>query len=175
MCHAQAWRCILYTYFVNAFRSTGIHHSQQQISKVDEPKEQKAWRPMRRNIFSRDWTPRRSKENTALLYHNVQRSSTTLGYLNLFKYNWNRPRESNGKQEFSKIDETKYMFSKLNVKKIKGKQSSFVFNFVPLFNAQLDRNLTTQRVGKTCSPNSVKGIISRNQGAQGKHSKQNTV
>ena len=96
VCHAQAWRCILYTYFVNAFRSTEIHNSQQQISKVDEPKKQKAWRSMRRNICYRDWAPRRSQENTALLYQNVQRSSSTLGYLNMFKYNWNRPRETNG-------------------------------------------------------------------------------
>ena len=59
------------------------------------------------------------------------------------------------------------MFSKLNVKKIKGTQSSFVFNFVPLFMVKPNRNITTQRVGNTCSPTSVKIIISRNQGAQG--------
>ena len=53
-------------------------------------------------IFS-DWTPRRSKENTALLYQKVQRSSSTLGYLNLFKYNWNRPRETNGNKNSERL------------------------------------------------------------------------
>ena len=48
------------------------------------------------------------------------------------------------------------MFSKLNVKKTKAKLNSFDFDFMPLFYAKPDRNITTQREGKTCSPNPVK-------------------
>ena len=36
-----------------------------------------------------------------------------------------------------------------------GKLCSFVIHFVPLFNAKPENNITTQRVGKTCTPNSI--------------------
>ena len=63
------------------------------------------------------------------------------------------------------------MFLETEREAIQGNHCSFVLNFVPLFNVKPEGNLTTQRVGKTCSPNSIKIIIPRNQGAQGKHSK----
>ena len=38
-----------------------------------------------------------------------------------------------------------------------GNQCSCALKLVPLFNVKLESNIATQRVGKTCSPNYVKG------------------
>ena len=62
-----------------------------------------------------------------------QRNSSTLGYLNMFKYNRSPRTLAANHLEEMKIDETTYMFSKLSAKKIKGTQSISVLKRAKVF------------------------------------------